>query len=716
MIITIFQHYNDTAGKQIEFDSFESCIELLSNRVITSTKESIPQWSPARFDGGGRKATNVIDISCLVYDVDDEPRKDFLQRFRSLNVRYFIYSTHSHGTKKPRAYRIILPLEEPLPPERWKPTWWGWSDNLGINADPASGTPNRMHFMPSCPKKGRRSSFFAWGGTRVAAEIKKPIQTPSRPRNKHVPEKIPDWLSKLDLSLVEKEGGWEIQDPCPVCLSDENSAPGAQPRTAFIFEDNRRLFCHRTKCPASSGIDFARWEKTVHTFEGIKENYTLDGITQKLQREIPRILREHTDTIRVVDVPPGVGKSYLTLREILRLGHGTFAAPTHKLLQEHVDTAKKLHGENLSYRYILGISAKDYSGAPYCRRLDVVEDVISRGLSPRQMVCKGVGSVGPCPYRHDCVAYRGWIDVGNVPQITFTTHAGLQRLHRSKDYTLEYPIVVDEMPTLIRNEVLDLNVVEELLSRAASEQKPAWCTFPLVQGLKRIQEGLAPLLSIPMNSPKIMDSDIEQNVLGFLQKAYEDGGLTLEVKDEKATLMVADQDWPPGMIVLDATAFAWISAGDKLFGQKIQHLPFDLKVPDPVKIEDPRWSRSALREMECVEIQDNFRQVLQRCDWEPPLAVITHKFLCEILRELTPEETVWMWFGGQRGLNSAAHCRTLLVLGAPWPNIGAAHREGTKLGVNPRSWIDALHDAELAQSIGRLRQVRDPSKKVFVIS
>ncbi len=74
--------YNITALRRIHdtkcpwhlnysFDQLAKFLSMPRNGIKTDKHCTIPAWSPARFDGKGLKNHNVIDISCMVFDIDD---------------------------------------------------------------------------------------------------------------------------------------------------------------------------------------------------------------------------------------------------------------------------------------------------------------------------------------------------------------------------------------------------------------------------------------------------------------------------------------------------------------------------------------------------------------------------------------------------------------------------------------------------------------------
>lgn len=104
--------------------------------------------------GGRRKAVNVECRSLITHDVDD-PEQDFLERFkRDFHHAAVVYTTHSHMPDKPR-YRVVIALEEDIPPERYAAVSRHLAAEFGIEQyDPVSFVTNQLMHWPSTSKDG----------------------------------------------------------------------------------------------------------------------------------------------------------------------------------------------------------------------------------------------------------------------------------------------------------------------------------------------------------------------------------------------------------------------------------------------------------------------------------------------------------------------------------------------------------------------------------
>ena len=135
-----------------------------------ATKERIPGWIPARLkpDDHGeyrRKSANVVEVSALVFDLDNgEP----LPRARDLarGLRAVFHTSWSCTPANPKG-RLVLPFAACCPVARWREVWAAgarWAATAGIVVDPAPKDPARLYFLPAVSADDpRRAGWFrAW--------------------------------------------------------------------------------------------------------------------------------------------------------------------------------------------------------------------------------------------------------------------------------------------------------------------------------------------------------------------------------------------------------------------------------------------------------------------------------------------------------------------------------------------------------------------------
>lgn len=79
-------------------------------------KNKLPLWSPTVFKGN-RSQSNSVELTCLVFDLDDGLSNfDCWRYFADYNV--LAHTSYSHTPKKHK-YRVVLPLEKPIPSSDW---------------------------------------------------------------------------------------------------------------------------------------------------------------------------------------------------------------------------------------------------------------------------------------------------------------------------------------------------------------------------------------------------------------------------------------------------------------------------------------------------------------------------------------------------------------------------------------------------------------------
>tara|TARA_S200002703_G_C3801324_1_gene247684 strand:+ start:4395 stop:5237 length:843 start_codon:yes stop_codon:yes gene_type:complete len=118
-------------------------------------KGSLPLWSPTSF-AGNRSGAHAIEISCLVFDLDDGTDYAFHTAFSQYH--YIAHTSFSH-TEEINKWRIVLPLEIPIPAADWKRAAKAgkelW-DNLAGQGEPDSSALNdcaRMYYRYAIPDR-----------------------------------------------------------------------------------------------------------------------------------------------------------------------------------------------------------------------------------------------------------------------------------------------------------------------------------------------------------------------------------------------------------------------------------------------------------------------------------------------------------------------------------------------------------------------------------
>ncbi len=127
--------------------SWQDFAELLTHRV--GPKQG-PAWSPACYPPGLTRANaNVQAVSCWALDIDDGwAPEEARRRIESLGLEYVLHSSHSHSDAVPK-YRIVVPAEGPIPPERFALLYPGVVKLLADgHADPQTKDAARLFYLP----------------------------------------------------------------------------------------------------------------------------------------------------------------------------------------------------------------------------------------------------------------------------------------------------------------------------------------------------------------------------------------------------------------------------------------------------------------------------------------------------------------------------------------------------------------------------------------
>lgn len=132
-----------------------------------SEKKTMPLWSPANVDGD-RQDVNVIDVACLVLDVDGQPdtkpvepmsedeAADFISSVPYGNI---VYTTWSH---EPDAYRfrMVVRLSRPIQPGEWKDFWFAAVEHLNAPVSTKECTGLSHAYYPAGGPPGTEDIHF----------------------------------------------------------------------------------------------------------------------------------------------------------------------------------------------------------------------------------------------------------------------------------------------------------------------------------------------------------------------------------------------------------------------------------------------------------------------------------------------------------------------------------------------------------------------------
>jgi hypothetical protein len=149
--ISTFDHARDVVPKPrvVPLPALVRALTTFRVRDVAD-KRDLPAWSPARFAvGATRRSDAVLDVSCLVLDLDDA-RIDVVASAWA-DVLHVLHTTWSHTPERPR-WRLVVPLARPVPASRWAEAW-RWATSRTTEADPACKDPGRLYFAPAVAQR-----------------------------------------------------------------------------------------------------------------------------------------------------------------------------------------------------------------------------------------------------------------------------------------------------------------------------------------------------------------------------------------------------------------------------------------------------------------------------------------------------------------------------------------------------------------------------------
>jgi hypothetical protein len=141
--------------------------DLARFRLVAGDKQRrldrCPLWSPVRLSEPRRVARNVVDVTALVLDYDDDaalPLPEAMGKWNGLARAG--YTTWSHTEEAPRC-RVVLPLAKPVPGVWWSLLYRDILQAQGKGADRACSDPSRAYYVPAEGAGGPHSALQASG-------------------------------------------------------------------------------------------------------------------------------------------------------------------------------------------------------------------------------------------------------------------------------------------------------------------------------------------------------------------------------------------------------------------------------------------------------------------------------------------------------------------------------------------------------------------------
>ncbi len=132
--------------RQMTWD--ELCTSLRNPYPATTPKNRLPMWSPAVFRGDKRASSNVEQVSCLVFDVDEQPVPSLEDMGRALGeARWFAHASSSATLLTPR-WRLLVELPRAVTREEHAKLWLTFAQKLGFPVGSQSKDASRAWYAP----------------------------------------------------------------------------------------------------------------------------------------------------------------------------------------------------------------------------------------------------------------------------------------------------------------------------------------------------------------------------------------------------------------------------------------------------------------------------------------------------------------------------------------------------------------------------------------
>jgi hypothetical protein len=188
--------------------TWPALIKALTSYIYLVDKHAAELWSPARFQRGKVRAkANVVEVSVLVFDIDDGTDASTVEYWLGLaGLSFVIQPSYSHTPDHPKL-RVVIRLTEPIPANEFDETWRRANQHLMHgHVDPSTKDASRMFYRPSCPP-GAQPVTIVHDGTALDWRALPPVP-PSRPVPKHTPG-VPTGGSDLEARATALLNKWD---------------------------------------------------------------------------------------------------------------------------------------------------------------------------------------------------------------------------------------------------------------------------------------------------------------------------------------------------------------------------------------------------------------------------------------------------------------------------------------------------------------------------
>lgn len=107
-------------------------------------KDSSPVWSPTLFSGSSRRQEHAVSVCALVFDFDHGRPELPISK---VGVCHLWHTTARHSPQNPR-WRLVIPLDEPVPSAMWPQFWHSSVNALGVTGhDESCSNVGRFYYV-----------------------------------------------------------------------------------------------------------------------------------------------------------------------------------------------------------------------------------------------------------------------------------------------------------------------------------------------------------------------------------------------------------------------------------------------------------------------------------------------------------------------------------------------------------------------------------------
>jgi hypothetical protein len=156
----MYRNHYDREGISVRLPQHKMDKDFLKYRI--RDEKNGAAFCPAIMNGT-RSKKNVKEITMLVFDIDDGTSVGKNMCF--WGTKYYFYTSFSHDPDGKHKWRIVFPLENPIPAADWNRAWIAamefWKEKTGLEHGPDQQCkdPSRIYYMPATNRYADTMSY-----------------------------------------------------------------------------------------------------------------------------------------------------------------------------------------------------------------------------------------------------------------------------------------------------------------------------------------------------------------------------------------------------------------------------------------------------------------------------------------------------------------------------------------------------------------------------